>query len=260
MEHNIFQRNVKVYIPFNPYYKKDIQLEITFLEQIEFYHRKLNRPYLISELIGDENLTRRHKKRIIKDILKYWGKDFKQYLDARKKEAMQNINHLKKFKFKDIELTSVSFLSVVIGVSLFMTRIFPKYNNYYIILVYLSLIALLYNLFLYNYFNEVQTTKTSIKRYINEEFKKINRSLKQQRKMIKRHLYKAIKKVRKTFLINKISDMDKMIDKVIHYTEIVEGKVIEFRRKYLFLIFFQYLSIISIFGFIIYIIYIMVIK
>src|SRR5690554_6440310 len=109
MDNIIFESKVKVYLPFNPYYNKDIQMEISTLEQSEFYHHKLKRPYLISELIGAENLKRRHKKKIIKDILKYWDKDFKHYLEARKKEAIQNINYIKKYKFKEIELTSVSF-------------------------------------------------------------------------------------------------------------------------------------------------------
>ena len=150
-------------------------------------------------MIGAENLKRRHKKKIIKDILKYWDKDFKHYLEARKKEAIQNINYIKKYKFKEIELTSVSFLSVVIGVSLFMTRIFPKYNNYYIILVYISLIALLYNLFYIITLMKFKPQELPVLNALLMKSLKIKSSLKQQRKMIKRHLYKTIKKVRKAF-------------------------------------------------------------
>lgn len=254
-------RNLKVYALFNPYYNKEYQIEISYLEQIAFYHRKNKRTFLIGEFVRNIEFKPRIKKKIIKDLLKYWEKDFKKYTDVKKTEIINSVNDLKKYKIKKIELTSVSVFLTLITASLILLRLFPEYNNYFIILVYLALIAIMYNMFLFNYFDEVRNTKSSVRRYINDEFRKINRSFKEQQKLIKRHLYKTTKKIkRKEFEIKKIFDVDNLISKLMKYAHVVENKVIDFKRKYLSLIFLQYIFLFSVFGLSIYITYIMVIK
>ncbi|QVK18812.1 hypothetical protein KHQ81_03620 [Mycoplasmatota bacterium] len=258
------KRKLKVYTPFNPYFSKDTQVEITTLEQVYFYHKKLVNSRVLGEVVKDKKIRKGKRRRIVKDLVKYWDKDFKENIEFQKKMMLEKTTEIKSKKIKKIRFMFVYLFSLICIISIFLSKRVsylkktpfikdyitnfyimietPLYFNLLIILIYLSLITVLYIILLRTYFDILRKVGSNAEVFINDEFKKIFDGFVTQHKKVKRHLLKTTNAHnKKSFKIKKIFDPNVVLKKLTGYSQHVEKKIIDFRKKYHWLLFFQFL-------------------
>lgn len=257
-------KKLKVYTPFNPYFSKDTQVEITTLEQVCFYHKKMGASRVLGEVVKDKKIRKGKRRKIVKDLVKYWDKDFKENIDLQKKMMLEKTSKIKSKRIKKIRFTFVYLFTLLCIISIFLSKRvsylkktpFIKnyvsnfyimietslYYNLLIILIYLSLITVLYIILLRTYFDILRKVGSNAESFIIDEFKKINNNFTIQQKKVKRHLLKITNSHnKKSYHIKKIFDPNLVLSKLSGYSQHVEKKIFDFRKKYHWLLLLQLL-------------------
>ncbi len=230
------RENAKVYSEFSPYSDRETQIGVSTIEQVTFYHHKLKKQRVLGEFVKDNKETRRKRKRIIKDLLKFWEKDFKRNIDLQKQMILHNTPKIKLKKIKKIHygwiyaFIGICVVTILLSKSLYMSNI----NNYLVnILIYFSLIGGLYVMVLNNYFDVLINLGQNSEKLTENEFKVIFRKFSFQQKILKSHLMKSIRKSFKLkYDVKSIIEPDTVIEKLNKYSYYVDAKVVEFRKKY----------------------------
>lgn len=265
----VINKKTKVYSNFNPYYIKENQLEIIEIEQIIIYHKKIKQTRMLGEFLKDEKVKKRVRKKVIKDLLKYWRIDFYNKMQNEKEELLSKTKKVKKIRrvpyifvflcgiifilslfinSKVTYLTRVSFIGKYIS-QLFVILDEPLYNLFFIGLTYLSLITILFIAIIKTYFIIFRNTGYNVEGYINTEFKKIEKNYQEQEIKVKKHLIKSLRKsYKKSFNIIKTFTTTAIINKLNDYSKTMENKVEQFYKKYYKLLFVQFLLIIGVLG------------
>lgn len=230
------RENAKVYTEFSPYFFKDTQIGVSTIEQVVFYHRKLIQPRVLGEFVKDNKETSRKRKRIIKDLLKFWDKDFKKNMDVHKQMMLHKTPKIKRKKVKKIHYGWVySFIVICVG-TIFLSKTLNESTVNKLLLsslIYVSLIASLYIMILNNYFDVLIKLSQNSEKLITNEFKVINRNFSGQQKALKRHLMKSLRKsYKQKYHIKNIFDPNMVIEKLNKYSYNVDTKVVDFQKKY----------------------------
>ncbi len=273
-------KKLKVYTDFSPYFSKDTQVEISTIEQVQFYHKKLYGSRVIGELVKDKNIRRGKRKRILKALVKFWDKDFKENIETQKNIMIEKTTNLRRKRVKRIGHLFSTLFSIICVLAIFFSqqklvdnKYFvdakfigkylsqfytmldePLYYSLLVSLVYLSLVAVLYIICLRTYFNILRKVGTNAERFITDEFKKINTSFSQQQTKIRSHLLKSTRRLyKKNYKIKKIFDPNTVLGKLDGYSKHVEEKVLRFRKKYHWLLFLHFLLKVSVLGLTVYI-------
>lgn len=265
----VINKKTKVYSNFNPYYIKENQLEIIEIEQIIIYHKKIKQTRMLGEFLKDEKVKKRVRKKVIKDLLKYWRIDFYNKMQNEKEELLSKTKKVK--KIRRVPYIFVFLCGIIFILSLFinskvtyLTRVFfigkyisqlfvildePHYNLFFIGLTYLSLITILFIAIIKTYFIIFRNTGYIVEGYINTEFKKIEKNYQEQEIKVKKHLIKSLRKsYKKSFNIIKTFTTTAIINKLNDYSKTMENKVEQFYKKYYKLLFVQFLLIIGVLG------------
>ncbi len=270
------EKRLKVYTAFNPYFSNDNQIEITTLEQVFFFHKKIGSTRVLGEFAKDASVKKRKRKKVFKDLLNFWDSEYHKQIEAQKNQLLKKTTGLSRKRIKTIHylfvnlLIFISILAILLSRKVSYLTNFPFIKNYVrnfytmiekpfhhnllIFLIYLSIMTILYIIVLRTYFETLKKVGTNAEAFINNEFKKINFSFIAQQKKIKKHLLKSVNKIyKKNYNINKVFDPNVLIKKLEGYSEFIEQKVIKFRKKYRMLLFIQFLLKLSVISIIAYI-------
>jgi len=272
-------KRLKVYTEFSPYFSKDTQVEIATLEQVYFYHKKIASSRVLGEFVNDKKIRRGIRKKVVKHLVKFWDKDFKDNIDLQKKMMLDKTAKLNSKKIKRIHFTFVYLFTLICIISIFLSKRInflkktPFIKNYVskfyvmidipfnynllIVLIYLSLTTILYIVLLRTYFDVLRKVGNNAEKFIIDEFNKVHANFIVQQKKIRSHLLKSIRTYyKKSYHIKKILDPNVVLTKLEGYSLHVEKKISDFRKKYHWLLFVQFLLKVSVLAIAIYLGYI----
>lgn len=284
VDHNLTKQGLdnklKVSTNFNPYIASgiDTHASVKYIEDITIYHKKIKESRLIGELSKDKNVKPRHRKRIVKDALKYWEKQFKSDAEYQKNLMLEQSRKFKKRRIKKIGKLYIYFFALItiLGILVsnqisylantkikFIGRFFtnmydmiqtPEYNNIIVGLTYLALFATLYIIVLRTYLDETRKVGSNSEKFIENEFKKLYKRYKEQHKLLKKHMLKFVKrKYYKThYKIKKIFDPQTVIKKLDQYNSYIKEKINFFQKFYYLFLFLNFVLKVSVIGLTIY--------
>ncbi|MDF2699391.1 MAG: hypothetical protein K0Q49_947 [Haloplasmataceae bacterium] len=238
--------NLKVIVNYNPYFYEETQISVNTVEQITFEHKKLNGTKVLGEFLKDKNVSKFNRRSILKDILKFWDKDFKAKLNSQKEDLLNRTESVKKKKVKKFDFASIyafafiCVLGIMIQVNLFnSTKIKqllyrPLYNNILIGLIYFTLIACLYMILIKSYIEAFRFVGNGSKKFIYQEFKDIKRNFNLQHKELKSHLFKYvnINSYKQPFKLKKIYDPQFVLTRLEKYRFYISDKLSQFSKNY----------------------------
>lgn len=274
LTHEGLTKNAKVLVRFNPYLANNgkSKIEIKNIEQIPFYHKKIKDTRILGEFLKDKRFSRYKRKKVIKDILKFWEKEFKETTDLHKNEMLEKTNKIKKKKIRKFTKVYIklfgficivailiserlSFLNKVPIINDFLMNFYKllddvKYNNMLIGLIYLSLIACLYIIVIKTYFDETKKVGVNATNFINEEYMKLNKNFIKQQKELKKHLIHYMRGIfyKQQFKIKKLYDPQLVIDKLNNYGKFIENRFAQFSKHYYLLLIVSFLLKLSVLG------------
>jgi hypothetical protein len=251
-------QKVKVYTNFNPYVSKGVenQVSIKTIEDIKVYHKKLDETRLLGDCLKDKQVKKRHRRRVIKDVLKHWEREFKDESEYQKNLLLEKTGKLKKRRIRKLSKLPIylSFLVATLGVLLsnhlkMMTRIpllgkhvvrlydileVTRNQNILVGLTYLALFTALYILTIRSYFNQSRTVGANAEEFINKEFLKINKRYKKQHKELKQHLFKYMKSrfYKQTYKIKRVYDPQNVLIKLEEFGNYINEKMTLFSKYY----------------------------
>lgn len=266
-----FEKKLKVYTDFNPYFEKNFHSEIDTIEQVSFYHKKVKQTRALGDFLKDRKHSPGFKKKVIKDLLKFWEKEFREHIDFEQSKMLQKTSKVNRKKIKKIRFIFAYIAIIVSAIGMIITRkekfletipfigkyftsLYqmidnPLYHNLLISLVYLTIILILYKMILKTYFETLRNMGANAESYISKEFKKIKTNFQGQQKKLRTHLLKSRRKgFKKTYKINNIFDPNVMINKLENYSKNIETRYTKFRKKYFWLLLFHFLMILGIVG------------
>lgn len=281
----MFKRNIDhVKTNFNPYLATDpeVSVGIKVLEDITVEHSKLQSPRLLKDILQDQLMRTRTKKRICKDVLRLWEIEYKRAEGLNKTEVLETTATIKNRKIKQtstltlfayILLSIVAILIAAKTPSLTEIPGFGKYigqfyqtmsdsliNLLVILLAYTSLFTVLYILVVKTYFKETKSLGTMAEKYLNAKFSKLNHAFKKQHKALKRHLLGNIKRKKiQTYRIKYIYSPSTFIEKVKQYHAYIDERFTHFSKLYYLLLFFSLVLRLGMIGMVAYIAYRLVI-
>jgi hypothetical protein len=255
-------QKVKVYTNFNPYLSKGMenQVSIKTLEDIKVYHKKLDETRLLGECLKDKQVKKRHRRRVIKDVLKHWEREFKDESEEQKKLLLEKTGRLKKRRIRKIRklpiylTTLVAILGLLLSNQLkIMTKIpffgkhvvklyeileVPRNQNILVGLTYLALFTALYILTIRTYFNQSRTVGANAEEFITKEFIKIHKRYKKQHKELKQHMFKYMKSrfYKQSYKIKRVYDPQNVLIKLEEFGNYINEKMALFSKYYFVLL------------------------
>ncbi len=264
-------KKLKVYTKFNPYFSKDTQVEISTLEQVFFYHKKLRGSRVLGEVLKDKAIRKGKRKRVVKDLVKFWDKEYKENIELQKKLMLDKTKKIRSKRIRHIHYFSVYLFTLItifailishpLGyidkipyINTFFNSIYIMmeekfYHNLLIVIIYAAIISILYIIILRTYFELSRRVGANAEAFINGEYKKINNNFFKQEKKIKHHLLKSVNRFYKQqYQVKKIFDLNAIIVKLEEYTVHVENRIINFRKKYHWLLFIQFILKLCVYG------------
>lgn len=266
-----FERKLKVYTDFNPYFEKNLNYEVTTIEQVQFYHKKLKHSWVLGDFLKGRKQSAGFKKKVIKDLLKFWEKEFLEQIEYEQSRMLAKTTKINRKKIKKIRFTfvyiaviisalgmvitrKVSFFETIPYLAKYFTSLYqmmdiPLYYNLVISIIYLTVILILYKMILKNYFETLRNMGANAESFISKEFKKIKHSFQTQQKKLRTHLLKSRRNsYKKQYKITNLFDPNTIINKLENYSKNVETRYVKFRRTYFWLLLLHLLLIVGIIG------------
>lgn len=253
----LLEERVKVKSNHNPFHsaKNSVWIDVSRIEDIPVYHRRLKEVRRLIDILKDQAIKKRVRKRIAKDVLKQWNRDFKAMYKSERAFHLDRASVLKSKKVRLIDVGKMtlfasltlffllisnrwSFLSKIPLLGRLFTHIYhfldtPHWNNLVVLLTYASLFTTLYYLVIRSYYNLVRNIGSQAEGYVRKSFRKIKRKYKGQYRLLKRHLLKlaSSRYYKKTLRIKQIYSPQESLEKLNHYIEYLTERLKQFEKR-----------------------------
>lgn len=253
----LIEDRVKVQTNYNPFQSRrdSVWVDVSRLEDIIVYHRRIKETRRLIDILKDQALKKRIRKRVAKDVLKHWDKEFMKIYKSERHYHFDRAAALKSKKFRSIAIKKIFLFG---GLTLFflvlsfrwaflsnlplLGRLFsyiyrtidePHWNNVLVLLTYVSLISTLYYLVLRTYYSLMRDLGAQAEGYVRKSFRKIKRRYRDQYRELKRHLLKLVrsKYYRKTFRMKQIYDSQEALRQLNDYLTYLTDRVRSFQRQ-----------------------------